>query len=51
MERVLEQIQVLEQLLTLTVVTLPPSAPQFSPLIHQITTEVNTKKEEKNAMV
>ena len=47
MDRVREQIQVLEQLLTLTIVTLPPSAPQFSPLTQQLITEINTKKKRR----
>ena len=47
MDRVTEQTQVLEQLLTLTIVTLPPSAPQFSPLTQQMITEINAKKEKK----
>ena len=51
MDRVTEQIVVLEQLLTLTVVTLPPSAPQFTSLTQQLTTEINDKKQKKNEMV
>ena len=47
MDRVTEQIQVLEQLLTLTIVTLPPRAPQFSPRTQQMITEINAKKEKK----
>ena len=49
MDTVTEQIVVLEQL-TLTVVTLPPSAPQFTSLTQQLTTEINDKTQ-KNEMV
>ena len=51
MDRVKEQIEVLEQLLTLTVVTLPPSAPQFTPLIQQLTDETKDNKQKMNEMV
>ena len=51
MDRVKEQIEVLEQLLTLTIVTLPPSAPQFTPLIQQLIDEIKDKKQKMNEMV
>ena len=49
--RITEQIVILEQLLTLTLVTVSPSAPQFTQLTSDLTTEVNNKKREILGMV
>jgi hypothetical protein len=49
--RITEQIVALEQLLTLTLVTVSPSAPQFTQLISDGTTAVNNKKQERLKMV
>ena len=49
--RVSEQIKVLEQLLTLTLVTVSPSDPQFTHLTSDLITEVNDKKQERHGMV
>ena len=40
------QIACLEQIFTLTVVTLPPGAPQTNTLLQQMTNEMNTKRKE-----
>ena len=45
------QIACLEQIYTLTVVTLPPGAPQTNTLLQQMATEISTKKKEAEEMV
>ena len=50
-ETVKAQIKCLEQVFTLTLVTLPPAAPQTNTLLQQIATEISTKKKEIEEMV
>ena len=50
-ERVKTQISGLEQLLTLTVVTLPPNTPQTNAFVQQLVNEITSRKKSKNDMV
>ena len=45
------QIACLEQIFTLTMVTLPPGAPQSNTLLQQIANELNAKKKEAEEKV
>ena len=49
--RVKTQISGLEQLLTLTVVTLPPNTPQTNAFVQQLVNEITSRKKSKNDMV
>ena len=50
-DRITTQIRGLEQLLTLTVVTLPPNTPQTTAFTQQLAGEIKSRKDRKNEMV
>ena len=50
-DRITEQIEGLEQLLTLVVVSLPPNSPQPNTVIQQVMAEITSRKDRKNQIV